>query len=100
MDITEVGDHAEALPGVRRRERDGLLRWSVDQRLVARQADPDTVVIRSDFGEREALLEAHPETFSVPPRLEGHQSVLADLTHGDPAAIRAAVTAAWELQCR
>ena len=98
MDVTEVAALVEALEGVRRTERDGLLHWSVGGRLVARQEDAETLLVRSDFDDRERLVDAHPETFSVPPRLEGHMKVLADLRRGDPDAIRAAVTAAWELQ--
>ena len=100
MDISEVSDHTETLDGVRRTECDGLLRWYVDNRLVARQEDAETLLIRSDFDEREQLVDTHPDTFSVTPRLEGHMKVLADLRRGDTDAIRDVVTAAWELQRR
>ena len=44
------------------------------------------------------MLVAHPETFSVPPRLESHQKVMVDLLRGQEDVALAAVTAAWELQ--
>lgn len=100
MDIIEVSNHAGNLDGVRRKECEGLLRWYVDNRLVARQEDAETLLIRSDFDDRERLVDSHPATFSVPPAIEGHMKVLADLRRGDPGAIREAVTAAWELQRR
>jgi len=96
--VEEVAVHATSLAGVRERECDGLLRWHVGNRLVARQEDATTLVVRADFDDRERLLEEHPESFSVPPRIEGHQKVLADLRRGDPDAVRRAVTQAWELQ--
>ncbi|MEO5852341.1 MAG: hypothetical protein ABIQ15_07495 [Nocardioides sp.] len=100
MSLSEIAAHARSLPGVRQQECDGLLGWYVDHRLVARQEDATTLVVRADFPERERLLTEHPGTFSVPPRMEGHQKVLADLTRGEPAAVRRAVTEAWELQRR
>ena len=100
MRIQDIARHATSLPGVRQKERDGLLRWYVDDRLVARQQDAETLVVRSDFTDRERLVEVHPTTFSVTPRIEGHQKVLADTRRGDLDAVRDALTAAWELQRR
>ncbi|MGI8646202.1 MAG: hypothetical protein ACR2JD_07780 [Nocardioides sp.] len=100
MRITDVARHATSLDGVRQQECAGLLRWYVDNRLVARQQDAQTLVIRADFDDRERLVEAHPATFSVTPRIESHQKVLADTRRGDLAAVRDAITAAWDLQRR
>jgi hypothetical protein len=100
MRIQEVAQHAAALDGVREKECDGLLRWYVGSRQVARQIDDDTLLVRADFDAREVLVDTDPATFSVTPRIEGHQKVLADLRRGDPGAIRDALTAAWELQRR
>ena len=98
MDIAEVARHATSLDGVRQQDCQGVPSWYVDNRLVARQEDHKTLLIRADFDDRERPLEAHPETFTVPPRIEGHQKVLADLPGGDASAIRRAITQAWELQ--
>jgi len=97
MDLDQVRDHLAGLDGVREQRRDGRVGWYVAGRLVARVEDDETLVVRSDFAERERLVDAHPDTFSVPP-LEAHMKVLADLRRGGDAAIRAALTAAWELQ--
>lgn len=67
-------------------------------RLVARQVDADTLLIRTGFDEREVLLAQHPGTFSMRPELEAHMKVLADVAGGDLAGIHAALEAAWELQ--
>ncbi len=98
MDISEVRDHLSTLTGVKEQKRDGRLGWYVAGRLVARQEDDESIVIRSEIEERERLVDSDPESFAVTPRLEAHRKVLADLVRGDPAAIRAALTAAWELQ--
>lgn len=98
MDLTAVARIALALDGVRETTHRGLRQWRMDGRLVAREVDAQTLVIRSGFGEREMLVDAHPETFSVSPRYESHMMVLADLARGEDAAIQAAIEAAWSLQ--
>ncbi|MGH3347313.1 MAG: hypothetical protein ACRDO4_10045 [Nocardioides sp.] len=100
MKITEIKEHLDGLAGVREQTRDGRIGWYFDNRLVARQEDDESIVIRSDFDARERLVDAHPATFSVTPPMEAHMKVLADLVRGDPDAIRAALTAAWERQRR
>jgi len=97
MTPDQVSTWAQQLDGVRESTRDGLRRWEVHGRMVARQVDDETLVIRSDFDARERLLAAHPETFSVSPRYESHQTVVADL-RGERAAIERAISSAWELQ--
>ena len=98
IDLERLAAHALSLDGVRERTTAGRRGWYVAGRLVARQADPEFVVVRCALGVRERLLVAHPETFSVPPPFEAHQKVMVDLVRGDEAAALAAVTAAWELQ--
>ncbi len=66
---------------------------------MARQDEPGTVLVRVGFEDRERLLEAHPDTFGVPPRFEAHRKVQAGLD-GDPDAIREAIRLAWAAQRR
>ena len=75
-----------------------MLRWTVMGRLVARQLDDETLVIRTGFDEREVLIAEHPETFTVRPRFEAHMMVVAELADASPAAVRDALDAAWSLQ--
>jgi hypothetical protein len=98
VDLERLARHALSLDGVRERTSGGRRGWYWSGRLVARREDDEFVLVRSGFDERERLLVEHPETFSVPPRLESHQKVLVDLQRGDEDAALAAVTAAWELQ--
>jgi hypothetical protein len=96
--IDEVSAVATALEGVRESSAAGRLRWSLKGRLVARQLDDRSIVIRTAFAQREQLLTGHPETFFVPPQFDAHMMVVAMLPSADRAAVASAIRAAWELQ--
>jgi hypothetical protein len=98
--LEDVGRHAVAHDGVKRKGTEARPAWYVDDRLVVRWLDPTSVVIRTGFAEREQLLVEHPDTFSVPPRFESHMMVVVELEHADPAAVGRAIAAAVELQRR
>ena len=100
MTPDEVGRYAESLPRVKRKGTASRPAWYVDDRLVVRLDDPNTVVIRVPLSRRESLLEAHPDTFGVPPRMEAHHKVEAYLDRAEPRAVRTAVDLAWEMQHR
>ena len=99
MTLDEVDEFARSLPGCKRKGHPGRVAWYVDDRLVVRQDEPGTVLVRVDPADREQLLEAHPETFGVPPRWEAHRKVQAELD-GDADAIREAIRLAWQSQRR
>jgi hypothetical protein len=94
----EVAGYAESLPQVKRKGTESRPAWYVHDRLVARLEDPNTLVIRVPMSERESLLEIHPDSFGVPPRMEAHHKVEAYLDQADPAAVRTAIDLAWEMQ--
>jgi hypothetical protein len=96
--LDELSCPATQLEGVSESRRDGLLHWGYGGRLVARQLDEASVVIRATFEFRDFLLHSFPETFSVPARFARHMMIAADLEHGNPDAVEDAVIAAWELQ--
>ena len=113
MDLEAFDELACSLPGVRRTTRDGLIRWQVGGRLVARQLDATHVVVRVPFDVRDLLQRRSPEVFSVPSRLVKHMSVVADLAAagaggaggaegadhaGSDGGVEDAVTSAWRLQ--
>jgi hypothetical protein len=99
MKLDDVASIAANLTGVRRTTVEGLSQWRFHGRLVARQLDVSHIVIRAEFEVRDALVDRHPETFSVPTRFAKHMMVVADLA-GNAAAIEDAIEAAWELQRR
>ena len=100
MTPDEVGTYAESLPRVKRKGTESRPAWYVDDRLVVRLHDPNTLVIRVPLSRREALLDAHPDTFGVPPRMEAHHKVEAYLDVADAGAVRTAIDLAWEMQQR
>ena len=84
------------LDGVRRSGH----RWTLGGRLVAREYDATTLLVRADFDARERLVDQHPETFSITPDLEAHMKVLADLERGSLDALRRGLAEAVDLQRR
>ena len=98
MELADVGEIAVALDGVKESRAGGSLRWLLDGRLVARQYDAESIVIRVDFDDRERLLRAHPDLFSVPPRFDAHQKVVLRLPDAERAVVELVLRAAWNLQ--
>ncbi len=94
----EVEELLAGLDGVRVRDDPRGRRWSVGGRLVAREVDDATLLVRCGLGAREELLERHPETVSVRPELEAHEKVLVDVGAGDLDVVLAVIRAAWEMQ--
>jgi hypothetical protein len=98
MEIEDVRRLIAQLDGVVERRRDGLLDWRYRGRLIARQLDETSIVIRATFEFRDFLVHGFPETFSVPGRFAKHMMVVADLRHGNANAIEDALAEARELQ--
>jgi len=98
MMLDEVRAVLAAYRDVKEKDCAGLAGWYVRDRLVARQLDSDSVLVRADFDARERLLEDYPTTFSVPPRMEGHQKFVVELPAADPDGVRRALAEAVELQ--
>jgi hypothetical protein len=100
MTPEEVGRYAESLPEVKRKGSQLRPAWYVHDRLVVRLHDLNTLVIRVPLSERDSLVEAYPDTFGVPPRMEAHHKVEAYLDRAQPRAVRRAIDLAWEMQRR
>lgn len=100
MTPDEVGLFAESLPEVKRKGTESRPAWYVHDRLVVRLQDQTTLVIRVPLSRREALLEAYPDSFGVPPRMEAHHKVEAYLDRAQSQAVRTAIELAWEMQRR
>lgn len=54
--------------------------------------------MRVPFEVRDALLQQHPDVFSVPHRFAKHMIVVADLRAADDGAVEDAVASAWLMQ--
>jgi hypothetical protein len=98
--LDEVRRYAESLPQVKRKGTESRPAWYVNDRLVVRLHDENTLVIRVPLTERESLLQTYPESFGVPPRMEAHHKVEAYLDRAQPRAVRTAIDLAWEMQSR
>ena len=98
MTPDEVGRYAESLAQVKRKGTEERPAWYVHDRLVVRLHDPNTLVIRVPLSRRESLLEAYPDSFGVPPRMEAHRQVEAYLDRAQPRAVCTAIALAWEMQ--
>jgi hypothetical protein len=62
---------------------------------AVRRRRGELVAIRTDRGEREALLQEDPETFFITPHWESSPSVLAWLADVDAQQLRELLTDAW-----
>jgi hypothetical protein len=98
--LDEVGQYAESLPQVKRKGTDSRPAWYVNDRLVVRVLDPNTLVIRVPLTKRELLLETYPESFGVPPRMEAHHKVEVYLDQAQRRAVCTAIDLAWQMQHR
>jgi hypothetical protein len=98
--LDEVGRYVESLPQVKRKGTDSRPAWYVNERLVVRLLDQNTIMIRVPLTKREFLLETYPESFGVPPRMEAHHKVEAYLDRAQPGAVRTAIDLAWKMQRR
>jgi hypothetical protein len=98
MELSEVSGIATALDQVKESRAGGSLRWTLGGRLVARQYDAGSLVVRMGFEDRERLLREHPALFSVPPRFDAHQKVVLHLVDAGRSVVEEALRAAWNLQ--
>jgi hypothetical protein len=99
-DEAEVRRVAMALPEVQERTVFGTPGFYVGKKLFARvHEQPGVLVVwRADLGEREALLQAHPDVYFTTPHYDGHASVLVRLERIASADLAELLQEAWE--CR
>lgn len=65
-------------------------------RVMARlRRDGESMMVKTDPGEREALLAEQPETFFTTPHYDGFPGVLVHLAGVSPRQLRELLTEAW-----
>jgi hypothetical protein len=62
-----------------------------------KSAEPNSLVVRIDFDQRDALIADDPDTYYVKPHYVGYPSVLVRLDRIDREALRDLLTSAWRL---
>jgi hypothetical protein len=60
-----------------------------------KSAEPNTLVVRLDFEDRDALIADDPQTYYLKPHYEDYPSVLVRLARIDPDALRDLLQSAW-----
>jgi hypothetical protein len=60
-----------------------------------KSAEPNTLVVRVDFDQREALIADDPRTYYLTPHYQDYPSVLVRLSVIEPEALRDLLMSAW-----
>jgi hypothetical protein len=91
---------ATALPGVEEGTAWGVPALKLRGKFLAcmaahKSAEPNTLVVRLGFDQRDAMIADAPETYYLKPHYEGYPSVLVRLSRIDRAALKDLLQAAW-----
>jgi hypothetical protein len=110
--MDDVARIATGLPGVTQGERHGNRTWSVagkgfawerpfskaDLKRFGHVTPPEGPILAvrvEDLGEKEAVLQAHPEVLFTIPHFEGYPAVLVQLTKVTEQVLRETMTDGW-----
>lgn len=96
----EVRRIAAELPGVEEGTAWGVPALKLRGKLLAcmashKSAEPNTLVVRLDFDQRDALIADAPDTYYLKPHYVGYESVLVRLSRIDRGALRDLLQASW-----
>ena len=99
-DFNVVRDIALALPGVEESALHGHPSLKVSGRLLTcpalhQSAEPNSLVVRIGFKERQALLAAHPKVYYVTDHYINYPAVLVRLSRIGPDSLRDLLGMAW-----
>ncbi len=97
--IETVRTIALALPGVEEGICYGTPAFYVRRKMVARlRDDHETLVVAFSKAERDALIDRHPDVFSVTAHYRNYDNVLLNLQAADEALLRRMVEGAWRFK--
>ena len=89
-------DFAAALPGVEEGTSYGTPALRVKGKFFIRlKEDGETIVLKTDFYERDHLMAAHPEAFFITDHYRDYPAVLVRLATVRPSHLRALVVDSW-----
>src|SRR5688572_13028375 len=91
---------ASALPGVEESTTYGVTSLKLGGKLLTfpamnKSAEPNSLAVRIDFDQREALIAEAPDTYYVTDHYVNYPVVLVRLSHVNPEALRDLLHAAW-----
>lgn len=87
---------ATALPGVEEGTSYGTPAFRVKGRFFIRlKEDGETIVLKTDFYERDHLMAAHPEAFFITDHYRDYPAVLVRLAAVSPTHLRRLVVDSW-----
>ena len=94
-----------ALPGVKESTAHGQLALKADGKLLAcvathHSAEPDSLVVKVDFGDRTELLVTDPHVYYVTEHYVGYPSVLVRLSRVNPGVLRDLLGMAYKFVAR
>ena len=100
LTFDEVRRMGADLPGVEEGTAWGVPALKLRGRLLAcmashKSAEPNTLVVRLDFDQRDALVADAPDTYYLKPHYVGYESVLVRLSRIDREALRDLLHASW-----
>jgi hypothetical protein len=100
IDFDTVRRIALSLPGVEESTAYGSPALKVKGQLLAcipthRSAEPDSVVVRIDFADRDELLAAAPEVYYLKDHYVNYPAILARLPKIHPDALRDLIGMSW-----
>ena len=94
--VDEVRRLALGMPDATEKPCFGTPGFYVRKKLFARvKEDGESIVVKVDPGEREALVQEQPDTFVVTPHYEKYAMVIIRLEHADPEELEEMIIEAW-----
>ena len=85
-----------ALPGTQEGTSYGTPAWRAGRKLIARMLDDGrSLVVKIDMDDREFLVKAKPEAFSVTPHYQNHSWVVVALAKVERADLEDLIVDAW-----
>jgi hypothetical protein len=90
-----VRELALALPATEESTWFGTPSFKVRGKSFVRLREDGVLVVKTDRGHREALLQVRPETYFVTPHYEAHPYVLVGLEHADEAELADLLADGW-----
>jgi len=96
MNLDSVRKLIRTLPGTEEGRSYGTPAWKAGRKLIARVLeDGETLVVKVDMDDRELLVEASPDVYSITPHYQNYPYVVIALARVDRDELFDLLLAAW-----